>query len=64
MEGIIIAHEAIHSTRQAKVDQMLIKLDIRKAYYMVDSEFLLHVLEKFGFSSYWIKWVKACIDGP
>lgn len=64
VEGIIIAHEAIHSIRQAKVDRMLIKLDIRKAYDMVDREFLLCVLEKFGFSSSWINWVKACIDGP
>ncbi|XP_057864503.2 uncharacterized protein LOC131072395 [Cryptomeria japonica] len=34
--GIIIVHEAIHTVRQAKVDRMLIKLDIRKAYDMVD----------------------------
>ncbi|XP_059064949.1 secreted RxLR effector protein 78-like [Cryptomeria japonica] len=63
MEGIIIAHEAIHTIRKAKVERMLIKLDIRKAYDMVDRDFLFQVLERFGFSSHWISWVKACIDG-
>ncbi|XP_059066322.1 uncharacterized protein LOC131857643 [Cryptomeria japonica] len=41
MEGIIIAHEAIHTVRQVKVNGMMIKLDIRKAYDMVDREFLI-----------------------
>lgn len=36
VEGIIRAHEAIHTVRKAKVEQMLIKLDIRKAYDTVD----------------------------
>lgn len=31
-EAVIVAHEAIHSIRTAKVDRMLVKLDIRKAY--------------------------------
>ncbi|XP_059067486.1 uncharacterized protein LOC131858304 [Cryptomeria japonica] len=63
VEGIIIAHEAIHTIRQAKVDRMLIKLDIRKVYDMVDREFLFQVLNKFGFSKEWINWVRACIGG-
>lgn len=54
VEGIIIAHEAIHIVRLAKVDRMLIKLDIRKAYDMVDWEFLFQVLNRFGFSESWI----------
>lgn len=63
VEGIIIAHEAIHIVRQSKVDRMLIKLDIRKAYDMVDREFLLQVLQRFGFSKEWISWIRACIGG-
>lgn len=63
VEGIIIAHEAIHSIRKAKVQRILIKLDIRKDYDMVDQDFLFRVLERFGFSTHWINWVKACIDG-
>lgn len=63
VEGIIIAHEAIHTIRLAKVDRMLIKLDIIKAYDMVDREFLFQVLNRFGFSKEWINWVRACLDG-
>lgn len=52
VEGIIIAHEAINTVRRAKVDRMLINLDIRKVYDMVDRDFLLRVFKCFGFSTH------------
>lgn len=36
VEGIIIAHEAIHSARKTRSPSMVIKLDILKAYDLVD----------------------------
>lgn len=48
-EGIILAHEAIHSIHLSKKENMMIKVDIRKAYDKVNRDFLLKVLEKFGF---------------
>ncbi|XP_059066691.1 uncharacterized protein LOC131857919 [Cryptomeria japonica] len=31
-EGIILAHEAVHSIRMAMTEKMMVKVDIRKAY--------------------------------
>lgn len=60
-EGIIIAHESIHSMRKAKTARMLIKIDIKKAYDQVNRSFLLKFLAKFDFIHAWIEWVKSCI---
>ncbi|XP_042509192.1 uncharacterized protein LOC122084834 [Macadamia integrifolia] len=34
-----------------------VKIDIQKAYDIVDWDFIFHVLRKFGFSKRWILWV-------
>lgn len=49
VEGIIIAHETLHTSRKTKNSCMILKLDILKAYDMVDRKFLTDVLRKFGF---------------
>lgn len=36
IDGIVIAHEAIHSIKKIKAKKMIIKLDIKKAYDQVD----------------------------
>lgn len=54
VEGIIIAHEAIHFVCIAKADIMIVKLDIQKAYDKVRWNFLFAVLQKFGFCDEWI----------
>jgi hypothetical protein len=41
---------------------MFIKLDIQKAYDMVDWRFLCKTLEAFGFSSQWINLIFQCIS--
>lgn len=64
VDGIIIAHEAIHSIRIAKVERMLVKIDIKKAYDLVNREFVVQVLKQFGFHHHWIDWVYSCISSP
>lgn len=64
VEGTIIVHEAIPTIRKSKVDRMLIKLDTRKAYDMVDRSFWVKFMKCIGFVEKWINWVKAFIDGP
>ncbi|XP_059075295.1 uncharacterized protein LOC131875241 [Cryptomeria japonica] len=54
VEGIIIAHETLHTARKTKNSCMILKLDILKAYDMVDRKFLTDVLRKFGFCKEWI----------
>lgn len=43
---------------------MLIQLDLSKAYDKVSWTYLEAVLEAFGFSRTWIKWVLALIKSP
>lgn len=50
--------------RKAKVDKMILKLDISKAYDKLDRGFLLDVMERFGFRKEWTQWVKRCISNP
>lgn len=64
MGGVIIAQEGIHSIQNNKSSSMLIKLDIKKAYYKVDWRFLCKCLEAFGFSRQWVNWIFYCISSP
>ena len=43
---------------------MFMKLDIQKAYDMVDWRFLCKVLEAFGFSSQWVNLIYKFISTP
>ena len=63
-EGIIVVHEAIHSLKLAREMGMMIKLDIKKVYDNVNRAFLLQVLNQFGFSFDWCKWIRSCISTP
>ncbi|XP_059076416.1 uncharacterized protein LOC131875764 [Cryptomeria japonica] len=49
VDGIIVAHEAIHTAMKSRQRRMMLKLDIQKSYDRVDRSFLLVVLAKFGF---------------
>lgn len=61
MDGVIVAHEAIHMALKGKQRRMILKLDIRKAYDRVDRSFLVVVLVRFGFGKSWIKWISSMI---
>ena len=50
LDGILTIQETIHSASRDKVPCVFMKLDIQKAYDMVDWTFLCKVLEAFGFS--------------
>eukprot|EP00253_Pinus_taeda_P006873 PITA_06873 len=54
----------IHSLHSRKEAGMLMQLDLSKAYDKVSWSYLEAVLETFGFSKQWIKWVLALIKSP
>ena len=43
---------------------MVVKIDLANAFDRVSHPFLLQVMQKFGFSSEFISWIKACISKP
>ena len=64
LDGILTIQETIHSTSKSKEPRMFMKLDIQKAYDMVDWRFLWKVLEMFGFSHQWINIIFKFISTP
>ena len=64
LDGILIIQETIHSASIDKEACMFMKLDIQKAYDMVDWHFLCKVLEAFGFSHQWVSLIFKFISSP
>lgn len=64
VEGIIVSHEAIHMVKKLRIPSMTVKLDILKAYDLVERDFLLKVLKRFGFDNNLVDWINGCIGGP
>lgn len=64
LDGITIIQETIHSAKLNKEACMLMKLDIQKAYDMVNWRLLCKTIEAFGFSRQWINISFKCISTP
>jgi len=64
LDNVILVQEAIHASKGRKEKGMIIKLDMANAFDRVNHEFLLKVLEKFGFSEKIISMIKCCIGNP
>ena len=64
LDGVLTIQETIHTASKDKVPCMFMKLDIQKAYDMVDWRFLCKVLEAFGFSKQWINLIFKFISTP
>ena len=62
LDAVLIANEAIDCIIKRKESGLACKLDIEKAYDHLSWEFLTQVLEKMGFGSRWVSWVKWCIS--
>ncbi|CAN1165788.1 Transposon TX1 uncharacterized 149 kDa protein [Linum perenne] len=63
-DNIIIVHEVMHhfKNRSGKLAwDMMIKMDMKKAYDMVDWEGLDSILRAMGFSQTWCNWIQECI---
>ena len=60
MDGIILVHETIHSIKVRKILGMILKLDLSKSYD--NWNFLVGVLQTFGFFDQWIEWVMKLVS--
>ncbi|XP_026436604.1 uncharacterized protein LOC113334602 [Papaver somniferum] len=66
-DNIVIAHELIHSMRSkrgVKVEKgsMEIKIDMEKAFDIVDWNFLDIIMSKMGFNTSWCQNIMQCIS--
>lgn len=63
-DNILIAFEAIHSTKRKTRDKkgdISLKVDISKAYYRMNWAYLDAVLARLGFCDKWRKWMCMCV---
>ena len=61
MDAVVIASELVDLRVKSKQPGILCKLDIQKAYDHVNWNYLVNMLQKMGFRSKWIRWIKYCI---
>ncbi|XP_073120503.1 uncharacterized protein [Henckelia pumila] len=62
-DNILLAHELTHSLNlPARGGNVILKLDMAKAYDRFQWSFLLDVLRRFGFSEQVVRMVRACIS--
>jgi hypothetical protein len=58
---MVATHEILHSVHQGKKKGFILKLDYEKTYDKVNWQFLLEILEKRGFRTNWIGWIKKIL---
>jgi hypothetical protein len=61
-ENVLLAHEQIRQFNRRGSDRMCIKIDLQKAYDMINREFICHMLNMMGFPHNLIKLIRKCIS--
>ncbi|XP_026434791.1 uncharacterized protein LOC113332471 [Papaver somniferum] len=62
LDGVLIAGECVDRRLKAKKPGILCNIDMQKAFDNVRWCSLLRILEKHGFGSKWISWIRWCIS--
>ncbi|GJY46647.1 hypothetical protein Tco_0435710 [Tanacetum coccineum] len=64
-DNILLTRDLMHNYHHDKgPPRCAFKVDIQKAYDMVDWHFLGFILKRFGFHRSLIKWIMACVTSP
>ena len=62
LDASLIANEVIDFWHKRNEKGLICKLDIEKAYDSINLNFLMKVLVKMGFGSWWMEWIWWCIS--
>lgn len=64
LDGVLIGNEVVDWWKKSKQKGLILKLDFEKTYDSVNWEFLLAMMQNFGFGEKWVGWIKECISTP
>ena len=62
LDAVLIENEALNSRLKTAKGGIICKVDIEKAYDYVNWGFLLAILDKMGFETKWVNWMRWCIS--
>jgi len=62
LDSVLMANEAVEELRKKGRSGLCLKVDFEKAYDSVRWEFLYDMLQRMGFHSLWILWIKGCLE--
>jgi len=61
LDSVLTANEVIEDLRRCQMSGLCFKVDFEKAYDSVSWDFLYDMLQRLGFHSRWIIWIKGCL---
>ena len=62
LDVVLIANEALDSRLKSANGESICKMDIEKTYDHMNWGFLLAILDKMGFETKWVNWMRWCIS--
>ena len=62
LDTVLVANEVVEDLRRYGRRGVCLKVDFEKAYDSVRWAFLLDMLNRLGFHSKWISWIKGCLE--
>ena len=57
LDAVLIASEAIDSRLKSNLSNLVLKINIEKAYDYINWDYLLAIMSKMGFGQRWISWI-------
>ncbi|GJZ00427.1 RNA-directed DNA polymerase, eukaryota, reverse transcriptase zinc-binding domain protein, partial [Tanacetum coccineum] len=62
LDGPVILSEIIEWYKKRKKKLLIFKVDFEKAFDSISWNYLIHILDRFGFGNKWCSWIKACLN--
>ena len=62
LDSVLVANEVVEEVRRNRRSALCFKVDYEKAYDSVRWEFLFDMLQRLGFHSKWVRWVRGCLE--